>query len=122
MNIQRITALIKKDTKMKTRQPAVLFLLFLFPLVLTGAFGFAFGSFGGSSETVYTVGIVDNDESNWSGFFTGNLSENEVINTRDFDDANSANDELEQGNLDAYIIIPNNFAESIDLLYGSIIK
>jgi ABC-2 type transport system permease protein len=119
MKIQRIIALVEKDIKMKIRQPAVLFLVFLFPLVLTGAFGLAFGSLGGSTETTYTVGVVDLDKSNWSGYFSANLSDNEVINSVEFSDSETAQDELEQGNLDAYVTIPDNFAESIDSFWSN---
>jgi ABC-2 type transport system permease protein len=120
MNIQRIIALVNKDIKSKIRQPATLFMVFLFPLVLTGAFGLAFGSLGGSTTDVtYTIGVVDLDESDWSGYFTGNLSDSEVMNTVDFDDSESAQDELEQGNLDAYVIIPDNFGESIDSFWNN---
>ena len=119
MKIQRIIALTIKDLKMRIRQPAVLFLVFLFPLVLTGAFGLAFGSLGGTTEATYTVGIVDLDNSNWSNFFIGNLSNSEVVNIVDFTDANSAQNDLEQGNLDAYVTIPDNFAESIDSYWNN---
>ncbi|MHA1983867.1 MAG: ABC transporter permease [Candidatus Hodarchaeales archaeon] len=119
MKIQRIISLVEKDLKMKIRQPAALFMVFLFPLVLTGAFGLAFGSLGGSTDISYTVGVVDLDESNWSGYFRGNLSNSEVVSIVDFDDSESAQDELEQGNLDAYVTIPNNFAESIDSFWSN---
>lgn len=114
MKIQRIRALTIKDIKMRIRQPAVLFIVFLFPLVLTGAFGLAFGSLGGATEATYTVGVVDLDNSNWSNYFVGNLSNSEVINAVAFDDTNSAQNDLEQGNLDAFVTIPNDFSESID--------
>ena len=73
MNLQRIIALVKKDLLKVIRVPAVLFLALLFPIVLTGAFGFAFGSFGGTvSETSYSVGIIDLDDSRWSEYFLNN--------------------------------------------------
>ena len=41
MNSQRILALVKKDLKHMVREPALLFLILLFPVVLTLAFGFS---------------------------------------------------------------------------------
>ncbi|MFW9824590.1 MAG: ABC transporter permease [Candidatus Thorarchaeota archaeon] len=42
MKIQRILALLKMDLKKIIREPAFLFLMLLFPAILTVAFGFAF--------------------------------------------------------------------------------
>ena len=43
MNLQRILALIKMELKKLIREPANLFLMLLFPAVLTITFGFSFG-------------------------------------------------------------------------------
>ena len=43
MNLQRIVALVKMELKKVIREPAYLFLMLLFPAVLTLAFGVAFG-------------------------------------------------------------------------------
>jgi ABC-2 type transport system permease protein len=119
MKIQRIRSLVEKDLKMKIRQPAALFMVFLFPLVLTGAFGLAFGSLGGSTDVTYSIGVVDLDNSNWSNYFKGNLSSSEVVNVFDFEDTETAQDELKQGNLDAIITIPDNFAESVTSFWNN---
>ena len=58
MNTQRISALVKKELLRIIREPANLFLVFLFPVVLTLAFGAAFGAMGSSGETKYTIGVV----------------------------------------------------------------
>ena len=42
MKIQRILALLKMELKKVIREPAFLFLMLLFPAVLTVVFGFAF--------------------------------------------------------------------------------
>jgi ABC-type transport system involved in cytochrome c biogenesis permease component len=68
MNIQRITALIKKDIKVLYRIPASLFLTILFPIVLTIAFGMAFGGGSTGLDSTYKVGIVDLDNSKWSEY------------------------------------------------------
>ena len=118
MNIQRITALIKKDLLMYTRVPAVLFLAILFPIVLTGAFGFAFGSFGGTAtEVSYTVGIIDLDNTRWSEYFQNNISNSAALSNKSYTNNEAAQDDLSQGIIDAIIIIPANFGSSCDSFY-----
>ncbi|MHA2298743.1 MAG: ABC transporter permease [Candidatus Hodarchaeales archaeon] len=115
MKFQRVKTLVIKDIKMTVRSPAVLFLALLFPLILTGAFGLAFGSFGSfSGETTYTVGIVDLDGTTWSEYFKSNVSESEVLVETTYTDSLTARNDLEQGKIDAYVILPDNFSESID--------
>ncbi|MHA2227194.1 MAG: ABC-2 transporter permease [Candidatus Hodarchaeales archaeon] len=117
MKIQRIIALVKKELKKLTRVPATLFLSLLFPLVLTGAFGLAFGSMGGTAgETVYTIGIVDLDDSdsNWAEYFKRNLSKSDVLTSTTYSTSAQAQADLEQGNIDAFLVIPSNFGDSID--------
>ena len=58
MKLQRIVALAQKDLKKIIREPAVLFLILLFPIVLTLAFGFSFGAVGGNQQTTFQVGLV----------------------------------------------------------------
>lgn len=118
MNIQRINALIKKDLLTVIRVPAVLFLTLLFPIVLTGAFGIAFGSFGGTaSETSYAVGIIDSDDSRWSEYFLSNISNSVVLRNVSYTDFEDAQDDLSQGIISAIIIIPENFGSSCDSFY-----
>jgi ABC-type multidrug transport system permease subunit len=115
MNIQRINSLVKKDLKKLVRVPATLFMALIFPLVLTGAFGFAFGSLGGTSgEVIYTIGIVDLDESNWADNFIGNLTESDVLETKSYEDSVKAEEDLSQGTIDAFLIIPMNFGNSFE--------
>jgi ABC-type multidrug transport system permease subunit len=118
MNLQRIIALVKKDLLKITRVPAYLFLTLLFPILITGAFGLAFGSLGGtSSVTSYNVGIIDLDDSRWSDYFQGNISNSAVLNNISYMDNDAAQDDLSQGIIDAVIIIPDNFGISCDSFY-----
>lgn len=115
MKVQRVSALVNKDIKKVIRQPGLLFLALLFPLILTGAFGFAFGSFGGTGdETSYTIGIVDLDGTEWATYFTGNVSKSEVLVNITYLDSVTAQEDLEQGKIDAFVILPGDFGDSID--------
>ena len=118
MEIQTIRALTIKDLKKTLRVPGFLFLTLVFPLILTGAFGLAFGSFG-TGETTYTIGLIDLDESDWALWFRNNLSDSDLINIIDYEEDSIAIADLQQGKIDAVIIIPDNFGVSCDSFWAS---
>ena len=61
MKLQRIAALTKKELKKTIREPAVLFMIFLFPIIFVFAFGASFGGVGGSQTVTYHIGVVNMD-------------------------------------------------------------
>ena len=123
MNIRRILALVKKDLKKTHREPAVLFLLIIFPVVLTFVFGLAFGGIGGGTTTSFDVGLLNLDatspQADWSSAFVDNLTESDIFVVHGYDDNTTGQSELLQGNLDAFIVIPEGFGESIASYYSS---
>ena len=123
MNLRRILALVKKDLKKTHREPAVLFLLIIFPIVLTFVFGLAFGGIGGGTTTSFDVGLLNLDvtspQADWSDAFSDNLTASGVFVVQDYDDNVSGQAALLQGNLDAFIVIPEGFGESIVSYYDS---
>lgn len=114
MNIRRISALTKKDIKVFYRVPAMLFLAILFPIVLTIAFGLAFGGGSTGLDSSYQVGIVNLDDSIWSEYFIGNISQNDVLVNISYDASETGQSNLAQGKISALIIIPANFGTSVD--------
>ena len=123
MNLRRIIALVKKDLKKTHREPAVLFLLIIFPIVLTFVFGLAFGGIGGGGTTSFEVGLLNLDatspQADWSSAFIDNLTESDIFVVYDYHDNATGQSELLQGNLDAFIVIPEGFGESIESYYSS---
>jgi len=123
MNLRRILALVKKDLKKTHREPAVLFLLLVFPVVLTFVFGLAFGGIGGGGTTSFDVGLLNLDatspQADWSDAFTDNLTSSGVFVVQDFDDNVTGQEALLQGNLDAFIVIPEGFGDSVVSYYGA---
>jgi ABC-type multidrug transport system permease subunit len=109
---------MKKDLKKTVREPAYLFLIILFPLVLTLTFGFAFGGIGEGGESTYVIGVVDMNEQgihlHWSSDFVNDLSSNDMLEIRDYPDNGTAQDDLTTGELHAVIVIPQEFGESCD--------
>ncbi|MBN2152137.1 MAG: ABC transporter permease [Candidatus Lokiarchaeota archaeon] len=114
MDANRLIALAKKDLRSTLRNPATLFMVIIFPLVLTLAFGLAFGAMGTGMESTYDVAVVDNDGTglSWAGDFTANVDASDVLNVVPYADASSAQRDLAEGKIDAIVVIPANFGNA----------
>ena len=123
MNLRRLIALTKKDLKKTTREPAVLFLLIIFPIMITFVFGLAFSGIGGGNTTSFDVGLLNLDvtgsQTEYSEAFVYNLTVSDVFVIHYFESNSTGQDALLQGNLDAFILIPEGFGDSIASYYGS---
>jgi ABC-2 type transport system permease protein len=114
MKLQRVLALTKKEMKKTIREPAVLFMIFLFPIVFVFAFGASFGGFGGSGSTTYQVGIVNLDGSgHQSQVFIDDLLATKIVNVNVYTDNATAQADLSQGKMQALVLIPSTFSDSI---------
>ncbi len=118
MRTQIVTALVVKELKKLVREPANLFMALLFPMILTVAFGAAFGGLGsGGTDSTYTVGLVDLDASasqNWADSFREGISETGALVVADYGDNETAHADLLQGKIDAVVILPVDFGDSVD--------
>jgi len=116
MKLQRMVALTKKEMKKTIRQPAALFMIFLFPVVFVFAFGASFGGFGGG-QPVYQVGVVNLDQApppQSSIQFIEALKDTGILSIKVYDDNQTAQDELSQGRIQAVMIIPAAFSQSLE--------
>jgi len=118
LRAQGVRALVVKELKRVIREPANLFMAILFPMILTAAFGAAFGGLGtGGGDTTYAVGFVDLDESAnpaWAAAFREGIVRTAVLNVVDYVDNGTAHTDLLQGRIDAIVILPRDFGESIE--------
>ena len=118
MKLQRLRSLVAKDLKRVVREPANLFMAIIFPLILTVAFGAAFGGIGsGSGDISYTVGLVNLDASGspeWAEAFRDGIWDTGALVVAEYDDNETAHDDLLQGTIDAIVVLPENFGDSID--------
>jgi ABC-type multidrug transport system permease subunit len=118
MRVQRVSALVVKELKRLIREPANLFMAILFPMILTGAFGAAFGDLGsGSGDATYTVGFVDLGASagtGWAESFKGGIAETGMLVVAEYGDNETAHGDLLQGRIDAIVILPEDFGDSIN--------
>jgi ABC-2 type transport system permease protein len=123
MNFQRVFALVKKDLKRLIREPAALFMIILFPAVLTVFFGLAFGGIGGNQSVTYRVGIVSETSAvqnqSWKQYFIGNLTNVEILKIQPYPDNDTAQADLVQGKISALIIIPEDFEQSCNSYWSA---
>jgi ABC-type multidrug transport system permease subunit len=118
MKAQRVTALVTKELKKLVREPANLFMALIFPIVMTVAFGAAFGGLGsGNIDATYTVGIVDLDTSAnpvWADAFREGVSDTGVLIVQEYEENETAHADLLQGKINAFVILPEDFGDSVD--------
>ncbi len=123
MNRQRIAAMVRKDLKATVREPASLFILLLFPVMLTLIFAVTFGGIGGGGTTTYQIGIVDLNTAGpgapWSADLAANLTATQILQVQPYADNASAQADLSVGNLQAVLVIPANFGASCDAYRAS---
>jgi len=116
MKLQRIAALTKKELKKTIREPAVLFMIFLFPVIFVFAFGASFGGVGSRQTVTYHIGVVNMDHGssvNASQTFLAALTDTKIINVHVYADNQTAQNDLSQGNVQAVMIIPSDFSQSL---------
>ena len=112
MKLQRVIALTKKEMKKTVREPAVLFMIFLFPIIFVFAFGSAFG---GGEQPTYNIGVVNTDQGtpgNASQTLLAAMSSTNILNLQTYSENSTAQNDLSQGSIQAILIIPNDFSQS----------
>jgi ABC-2 type transport system permease protein len=113
MQLQRVFALTKKEMKKTVREPAVLFMIFLFPIVFVLAFGSAFS--GSGSQPVYTLGVVSLDQNNSTNatqILITTLVDTKILSLSVYGDNHTAQTDLSQGKIQAVMIVPADFSQS----------
>jgi ABC-2 type transport system permease protein len=102
--------------KKTVREPAVLFMIFLFPIVFVFAFGASFGGFGSAGSANYQVGVVnlEGTSQEWSQLFIDNLSGTQIVTVNLYTDNATAQSDLSQGKMQALVMIPTTFSDSIN--------
>ncbi len=117
MKLQRVFALTKKEMKKTIREPAVLFMIFLFPIVFVFAFGASFGGIGNGQPVTYQIGVVNLDQPSssqqWSQVLINDLSNMTILKVNIYADNQTAQSDLSQGKTQAVVLIPTNFSDSI---------
>jgi len=116
MKLGRALALAKKDWKKMLREPAFLFIIILFPLVLTVAFGTSFGAVGGSQSPAYNIAVVNLGV---AGNFTPShqfaqaLEATGALKVQYVSENQTAQSALSQGQIQGVLLLPASFDASV---------
>ena len=113
MRIGRALALARKDWKRIVREPAFLFMIILFPVMLTVAFGASFGAVGGSQPSAINAGVVSLDSSVSARQFVQDLQSSGAVKVSSYPDNETAQSALSQGQVQAVIILPPSFDATV---------
>ncbi|MHA2060437.1 MAG: ABC transporter permease, partial [Candidatus Ranarchaeia archaeon] len=123
MNLSRLVNLVKNDLKMSFREPGMVFLLLLFPIMFTVICSVAFGGMDAGGTTSFAIGVVNLDNpassNTWTTSFVGNLTQENATHIIYYETNSSAQAALLNGDLDALIVIPDGFGASIDSYWSS---
>jgi len=93
------------------RDTLALGFLLAFPLMFMLLFGAAFG---GDTTPSYTIGVIDEDQTTVSQSFVSEaLASVPTIEITTFTETNTALEQLELGDLRAYIVLPEGFGEQV---------
>ncbi|MDY6834888.1 MAG: ABC transporter permease [Chloroflexota bacterium] len=93
------------------RDKAALFFTFLFPILFILVFGWAFGD----PSQSFDVGVVTQDTSDIAYAVVAALNEVEVLDDIEVGDFNTEMDLLRDGDLEAVIVIPEGFGDSLQM-------
>ena len=114
MKLSHALALARKDWRRIFREPAFLFMLVLFPVMLTVAFGTSFGAVGGSQPTQFRVGVVAlGGNTTSSAQFSQDLGASGVFAVSSYVDNATAQSALSQGQVQALVLLPSGFDQSV---------
>ena len=98
------------------REPAFLFMMILFPVVLTIAFGTSFGAVGGPQPTTYNLAVVDlgaAGSTTPSHQFAQAIEATGVMKVQYFSDNGTAQSALSQGRVQGVLLLPAPFDASV---------
>jgi len=105
-----------KDLRLRIRDRSALILGILAPLVLSYIFFLVFGPATTGQGLGLEFGVVDEDQSEISTSFTSVLEDaasEGILELDAFDDRAGADDALEEGDVDAYFLIPQGLEQAV---------
>jgi ABC-2 type transport system permease protein len=114
--MRKIIALASKDLRIMLRNRGRLFFTFIWPIIVTVLFGFAFGGGSDGEQGKVKIAIVDEDNSDGSRAFTKALEESFELTPMARADAENA---VRRGQRTGYIVLTSGFGVASDrMFYG----
>lgn len=102
-----VITFVKIDIRRLFRDKVAIFFVFVFPLIFLIIFG---SIFKGDSGVSFRVALLSESTTEFAGQFVAKMKENEVFKIDDkVTDLDHANEKMNRGQLDATIILPEQF-------------
>jgi ABC-2 type transport system permease protein len=113
-----ITTFVPMDIKRQSRDKVVLFFTFIFPLLFLAIFG---SIFSGNDSVSFRVALLNQSESETATLLADEIAKNDLFQVdEEATQKELAQEKMSRGQLDAMIILPDNFgAVGEDLAYPS---
>lgn len=105
------------DVKRLFRDKVAIFFTLVFPLIFLLVFG---GLFGRDTNVSFDVALINGSKSQFASEFSNQLKGNELFKVDEkITDLNQAKEEMNQGELDAAIVLDEQFGEIANVKYPS---
>src|SRR5262249_28297770 len=114
--MNQIIALATKDLRVMLRNRGRLFFTFIWPIIVTVLFGFAFGGGPDGEQGKVKIAIVNEDNTDGSRAFTKSLEESFELTAMNRADAENA---VRRGQRTGYIVLTPGFGSASErMFYG----
>jgi ABC-2 type transport system permease protein len=108
--LRTISIFVKINTKRFFRDKTAIFFTVLFPLIFLFVFG---GIFGGDNDISFRVALINQSQTDTANGFVEKIKKEAVFKIdAGVDDIDSAKEKMNRGQLDAAIVIPENFGQT----------
>lgn len=112
-----VTTFVRIDVKRLFRDKVAIFFVFVFPIIFLIIFG---SIFSGDNEVSFRVALINQSRSDFSKKFVEDINKNEVFKVdKDISTREQANEKMSRGQLDATVILPENFGDITNDKYPS---
>lgn len=111
-NMLPVVTFARIDIKRLFRDKTAIFFVFVFPLIFLTIFG---SIFSGDNEISFRVGLLNESETEFATKFEQQLKDNDIFAIdEDVTDVQKAKEKMNRGQLEATIILPENFGVVAD--------
>lgn len=110
-SLRTVLVFSKVSTLRFFRDPLALFFTVAFPLIFLFVFG---GIFGGNGDVSFKVAMINESKAEFAQKFVDESKTNKLFKVTDVPTLNDAKERMNRGELDAAIILPQDFGEVKD--------
>lgn len=106
-NLLPVVTFVKIDVRRLFRDKVAIFFVFAFPMIFLIVFGFIFG---GNSDVSFRVALLNQSKTEFAKDFVAETEKNDIFKVdQDVVTMDQAKEKMNRGQLDATIVLPENF-------------